>query len=184
MKAPIEVLKAEHRVIEKALCALDGLCDCIERGGDVPAAALDELASFISTFADRFHHAKEEAHLFPALERHGLPAQGGPIAVMLHEHESGRRMAASLRLASEDYAKGDRKAADSFARTGRSFSEHLRSHIHKEDNILFMIADSVLDAGAMTSVTAGFQAAETEFGPGFRDKYEELAARLERDWGK
>ena len=183
MKTPIEMLKDEHRVIERALCALDGISGRLETGGEVPPKALEELTDFVSMFADRFHHAKEEAHLFPALEQHGVPREGGPIGVMLNEHEAGREMAAALRLASEAYGKGDPNARESFAETGRLFSELLRSHIQKEDHVLFMIANSVLDDNALALVSEGFDVAQAEFDGGFRARYEEVASRLEKEWG-
>ena len=182
MKEPIQVLKDEHRIIEKALGALDGLCDRLERGAAVPPNAMEEIGDFIANFADRFHHAKEEAHLFPVLEQNGVPKEGGPVGVMLDEHESGRRMAAAMRGDSEAYGRGDPKAGASFAESGRLFSGLLRSHIQKEDNILFMIAGSVLDEGALGMVSRGFEAAQAQFDRGFRERYQELASRLERDW--
>ncbi|MGD0266766.1 MAG: hemerythrin domain-containing protein, partial [Candidatus Methylomirabilota bacterium] len=36
------------------------------------------------------HHGKEENLLFKTMVDRGFPRQGGPIAVMLHEHETGR----------------------------------------------------------------------------------------------
>ena len=173
----------EHRVIEKGLRALDGLCNRLESGGAAPPTALEEMADFISNFADEFHHAKEEAHLFPVLEQNGVPKEGGPLGVMLNEHETGRQMSAAMRRASEEYSSGDPKAGESFAKTGRLFSELLRSHIQKEDNILFMIADSVLDESAFGQVRKGFETARAQFDKGFRERYEELASRLEREWG-
>jgi len=41
---------------------------------------------------DRFHHAKEEVFLFPSLESHGMPREGGPTGVMFVEHEIGRQL--------------------------------------------------------------------------------------------
>ena len=48
--------------------------------------------TFFRVFAGAFHHEREEVVLFPALIRDaGLPADRGPIAVILDDH---RRMAA------------------------------------------------------------------------------------------
>ena len=54
------------------------------------AADLDDAMDFIKTFADSCHHAKEEDLLFPAMGEAGFPSRGGPVGVMLMEHEQGR----------------------------------------------------------------------------------------------
>ncbi|MFY9572632.1 MAG: hemerythrin domain-containing protein, partial [Blastocatellia bacterium] len=72
MTHPLHTLKHEHRVIERALRALDGVCARLQWGQQVPAEVLAQLVDFVSTFADRHHHGKEEACLFPVLQRHGI----------------------------------------------------------------------------------------------------------------
>mgnify|MGYP000753666721 CR=1 FL=1 len=52
---------------------------------DVPDHLLTEAVDFFRMFADRCHHAKEENHLFPAMEAKGMPREGGPTGVMLYE---------------------------------------------------------------------------------------------------
>src|SRR4030065_429878 len=58
-------------------------------------------ADFIKGFADGCHHKKEEGVLFPAMQAAGVPSEGGPISVMLAEHEQGRRLTAGMRAAAE-----------------------------------------------------------------------------------
>jgi hemerythrin-like domain-containing protein len=40
-------------------------------------------------YADRQHHVKEEDLLFLELEKKGMPRDGGPVGVMLMEHQFG-----------------------------------------------------------------------------------------------
>jgi hemerythrin-like domain-containing protein len=49
-----------------------------------------QIVEFIQVFADKCHHGKEENLLFRSMVKAGLPKEGGPIAVMLSEHEMGR----------------------------------------------------------------------------------------------
>ena len=104
MSTPIEILRREHRVIERALRTLDGICIKLQRGIEVPPETLSRLIDFIQTYADGFHHGKEEAHLFPALERNEVPCDGGIIGMMLEEHEAGRAFIAELKDAAKCYA--------------------------------------------------------------------------------
>lgn len=90
---PTEMLSAEHRVIERMLDILQRLAnEPPEKSLEAWKKALD----FFSRFADKCHHCKEEQVLFPAMEEHGIPRDGGPIGVMLVDHEQGRSYVRSM----------------------------------------------------------------------------------------
>jgi len=88
MKAT-DVLKEEHALIERALAVLERVLIKIEQGHLLDLALMARLTEFFEEFADHAHHRKEEEVLFPALEEHGVPRDGGPIGVMLMEHAQG-----------------------------------------------------------------------------------------------
>ena len=52
----------------------------------------NELVYFLKIFADKCHHGKEENILFDELAKSGVPIEGGPIGVMLQEHNQGREV--------------------------------------------------------------------------------------------
>jgi len=87
---PTQELKNEHRDILLMLDILKTISDRLDAGQAIDAAHLEKAVEFIQGFADKCHHAKEEVHLFKAMEEAGIPRQGGPIGVMLEEHENGR----------------------------------------------------------------------------------------------
>ena len=80
----------EHRVIERVIAVLRQATDALEAGKPVPPQVFNNAIDFIRNFADTCHHAKEEGVLFASMEARGFPRQGGPIQVMLLEHEEGR----------------------------------------------------------------------------------------------
>jgi len=45
---------------------------------------------------DRCHQGKEEEFLFPSFESIGVPHEQGPVGVLLHEQEQGRRLIAQI----------------------------------------------------------------------------------------
>jgi hemerythrin-like domain-containing protein len=61
----IEMLEKEHRVIMRMVNVLTVMHKHLESGGDVDVPALRDVLDFFRTFADKGHHAKEEAVLFP-----------------------------------------------------------------------------------------------------------------------
>jgi len=182
MSQPFHILKHEHRVIEKVLRSLDGTCARLERGTPVPASALLEIVDFITTFADRYHHGKEERFLFPTLERGGIPRQGGPLAVMEHEHQVERELMAELRQSIDSYAAGDAPATRRFVEAGRAFLILLTGHIEKEDSILFRIADEVLDEEQKAKLTEDFKQLDATLDGLTLQDYERKASQLEEKW--
>ncbi len=88
MKAT-DILMDEHQVILRVISALEGAVDKIDSGKISPAFFID-ASDFIKNFADGCHHVKEEGVLFKYMEAGGVPVQGGPIGVMLSDHEAGR----------------------------------------------------------------------------------------------
>jgi len=182
MSQPFHILKHEHRIIERVLRSLDGVCERLDRGTPVPASVLLEIVDFITNFADQHHHGKEEQLLFPALERSGIPRQGGPLAVMEHEHQIERELMADLRQSLDSYADGDASATRGFVEAGRAFLSLLVGHIEKEDSILFRIGDEVLDEALKAKLVAEFKQLDSSLGgPSLKD-YEQKASELEEKW--
>lgn len=158
---PSEVLMGEHRVIEAVLECLDRAAADVEKG-TVDGKTFRESLGFFRTFADRCHHHKEEQLLFPALEQHGVPREGGPIGVMLDEHEYGRRCLQNIEQALEGAERGDGAARRQLVREAHNYSSMLRDHILKEDEVLFPMADAHLTAGEQEQILAGFHGVERD----------------------
>ncbi len=174
---PTEILKEEHKAIKLMLRVAENVCQRLERGEAVPAEHLAEIVTFIRGFADKCHHAKEEDLLFPAMEKAGIPRQGGPIGIMLAEHEQGRNYVRNMTEAAEKYSPGNRLAASQFVENARKYIGLLTQHIDKEDNILYEIADKRLSEAAQEELESGFEKVEKEeMGPG---KHEEFAQILD-----
>ena len=92
----IETLMSEHRTIEEVLDALEGFAEGVRRKGTTERDELRGFVTFLREFADAHHHAKEEDILFRTMVEHGFPRDGGPILVMLHEHDQGRALIAAM----------------------------------------------------------------------------------------
>lgn len=181
---PTEILSGEHRAIEMVLGALDRMAqDAFDRGS-IDVAAARQAVEFLREFADRRHHGKEEARLFPAMESAGLPPQHGPTSVMRHEHEVGRAEVRRMDAALRDFEEAKGGAADAFAFAARTFVDLLREHIAKEDEILFPMADRILGDAAQTSLLADFERFDgTEFDAADHDRWVALAEDLATRFG-
>jgi hemerythrin-like domain-containing protein len=183
MSGPLHTLKHEHRVIERTLRALDGVCVRLVWGEQVPADVLKRLVDFISGYADGFHHLKEETYLFPALQHHGIQRHGGALGLIEMEHANERGVTEEMRRAIEGYKEIDPNARQRFVEAAHRYSDLLLPHIEHEDSLLFRIADEVLDEEEIKSLSEAFKQAAAELGADRLEVYEKTAAELEETWG-
>jgi len=176
---PTETLKHEHQIILLALGAAEKEVSSIEATGRVHAERVEQMLDLFPNFADRCHHAKEEKLLFVRMGERGMPVQGGPIAVMLQEHEMGRRFLRAAAEALPQARSGDAGAVAAVRDALGGYARLLRAHIHKEDNILFPMADQLFSPEDQRELAEAFDRVEAEeIGEGVHDKYHQMAHDL------
>jgi hemerythrin-like domain-containing protein len=184
LKATEELMK-EHRGIELMLRVLGVLSVRGKAGEPLNIADLDGIVEFLTVFADKCHHGKEEEHLFPALEAVGIPGQGGPIGVMLAEHVEGRSIIRRLVAAVAEYKEGKSGAAVKIALAAKDYEGLLSQHIYKEDNILYPMAQGRISDENDTALVEAFEALERDrIGPGKHEAFHELLHHLEKAYLK
>jgi len=181
MKAT-QILSEEHRVIERVIGAIETASRHLQAGKLVRAGFFLEAADFIRGFADGCHHHKEEGVLFKSMLASGAPAQGGPVQVMLAEHEQGRQYTRAMREAAQKFEAGDDSARHLIIQNALGYAALLREHICKEDHILFPMADQIIPSSMHDAVLDGFEHVEhEETGEGVHEKYLALADKLEQE---
>lgn len=174
--SPMEVLKNEHRVIERVLDAMEK-----QLPRPVDAKFYRDAIDFLRNFADGCHHAKEEKELFPVLESAGIPREGGPIGCMLDEHEMGRALIRKIESNIDAGGKGDAEAASTLRKAAHAYIRLLREHIFKEDNVLFVMADRALGPEEQELMRGAFERADRLNACSSRhEHYVGMAAELSR----
>lgn len=121
---------------------------------------LEEIVDIIRNFADGIHHAKEEELFFPYLSKRGFSTSAGPVAVMLNEHVAGRNYVKAMSQNIELYKTGDKDALANIYMNMKGYAGLLKSHIGKENNILFRMADRALSNIDNEELLSGFEKAE------------------------
>lgn len=174
-----QILLEEHQVIQRVLNALEAAALRVEEGGEIEPEYFLEAAQFVRGFADGCHHQKEEKILFTEMARYGMPVEGGPIGVMLSEHEQGREAIRAIVSFAERWAKGEPAAREETARHVLGYVALLRQHIYKENNILFPLAERVIPESDQPRLRERFEHLEhEETGEGIHEKYLALADHL------
>jgi hemerythrin-like domain-containing protein len=173
-----DVLMQEHRTIEQVLDALEAFAGEVARTRRTETDELSRFVKFLREYADGRHHAKEEGVLFRVMVENGFPAQGGPIPVMLHEHEQGRDLVRVLAAHGEQATPWSDEDLASIVEAAGSFAALLRAHIQKEDRILYPMADRHLPAPALAAVSATCRQLDARHGPAAQDPLLSLAERL------
>jgi len=177
------LLRSEHEKILAVIACLRAACTAARSGRGFDGDTFRDAADFIRNYADAWHHAKEEVHLFPALESHGIPKEGGPVGVMLYEHEIGRSHVRAILDNLDAASAGDGGAQAEVIQHALGYADLLEAHIQKENGILFNMADRVLPPAEQQRLEEAYRTAIPEGAtPETGARYEELAAKLCTRW--
>lgn len=178
---PSEILEQEHDVILKMLEIGTEMAKEIEK---MDTQTLGDLIDFIRNFADRCHHAKEEKIFFVEAEKHGIPKDGGPIGMMLVEHDEGRAFVKGMDEALKKIMSGDKMAFTQYKENLLQFIGLLETHIRKENQILYPMINMHLPEKLQADILKRFEKAEEEMGEGTHHKYHEMVEKLEEKYLK
>jgi hemerythrin-like domain-containing protein len=176
---PIEELKAEHGGVIRMLEILQAIVGKLGSRKEVPDEHIDHIMEFLKVFVDKCHHGKEEEFLFPALEEAGIPREGGPIGVMLQEHQTGREIIGKMSASLDGLGKEGIDAKLIFKEAAETYIELLRQHIDKENNVLFPMADERLSQETQDQMSGQFERLERErIGEGRHEAFHKLLKDL------
>jgi len=136
-------LVAEHEMIERAMEVLKTNLTKV-LNGKYDKVQTARAVDFLLEFGDKIHNAKEEQFLFPRMGERGAPTEGGPISVMLLEHELERKLLVKMQMAlgTLNTSPDDEKAA--FVKEGMEYLTIRAEHIWKENDILYNMGRQIL----------------------------------------
>jgi uncharacterized protein len=175
-----DLLMNDHQTTEQVF-------EAVERALAGPAepapGLLRDAGRYLAEYVDGCHNKKEENHLFPLIEQRGIPRHGGPLAVMLMEHEQNRVLLSQLTPLIDAYVAGDAGVLRELRTVFAEYAALMKNHFWKENDILYPMARRVMNAADGQAVVAGIEATEASLGQGTRAKYYGLADRLIRGGG-
>ncbi|MGR3219474.1 MAG: hemerythrin domain-containing protein [Candidatus Anammoxibacter sp.] len=157
------ILSNEHKNISKVIEAVNAECAGLESGKETDKVFFEKTVEFIQNYADKFHHAKEENILFVELHKDGVEMHCDPIPQMLHEHDLGRGFVKGMIEGLNENSK------DTIVKNAKAYTDLIREHIFKEDNMLYPMADEALKSDAQESMLVKFTEEEDLFAKGHKE---------------
>lgn len=146
---PIKRLVDEHTVIKRLLALIPRLLEGLDvRRADDRQLVLDAV-DFIRSYADQFHHAKEEEILFKEF--------GEDLEIIKSMHEEHRIGRGHVKAVIEAVERGDTASVREHL---TAYGQLLSGHIKKEDEILYPWIDKNLSTAQVGELFSKF--AETD----------------------
>jgi branched-chain amino acid transport system ATP-binding protein len=150
-----DIIRNEHRSMWQLATALSMLGARLRESWNVHDLYTVELIlDYFEQFTERFHHPKEDNHLFARLRQRSNEAD--EVLARLHaEHEAGPRQLARLRALTKADPASDR--AQALAQSIESFRAHLDDHMKLEEEGTFALASKVLTPTDWAEIDVAFE---------------------------
>ncbi len=138
MSLPVDILVSEHKLILQAVDSIRNEVQQIQINRAVNPNFIATIVDFFRTYADKFHHGKEEGILFRALSRKQLnEADQKMMKDLMGEHAVARRTVTSLDNAEQEFVCGKEGALDNILNLLSTLLKLYPEHIEKEDKHFF-----------------------------------------------
>lgn len=163
---PIETLSNEHGLIRQYLDNLALATTHLEEGRRPSRAFFEKGIDFARTFADRFHHFKEEHVLFVRLAQRKRGEIDAQVEALRHQHERGRELISAVAAALDGYEANDAGHTAALVENLAAYIALLRHHIHLEDHVFYPMARKTLSADEISELEAEFARQRDKEGAG------------------
>jgi len=165
---PMQKLVDEHTLIKRWLALIPRVVECVDLKTESGKQIIADGIDMIRSYADKFHHAKEEDILFKYFDE-----SADIIQVMYEDHTNGRALVKNMINALE--SENNELLGESLL----AYRDLLEHHIQKEDETLYPWMDRELNDTQLIEMDAKF--IEADKNSGIADKkYRDLINELEK----
>jgi hemerythrin-like domain-containing protein len=165
---PMKKLVDEHVLIQRWIALIPQVLEHLDVESPEDLKIISEGADFIRSYADKFHHAKEEDILFKYFDEN-LDV----LKTMLEDHTKGRGHVKALIEAVE---KKDKKGIVEHL---NAYRELLTKHIKKEDEILYPWMDRNLSVKEVGELFSKFNDVDEISGNGVTERCRAFVIKVE-----
>ncbi len=169
---PMKKLVDEHVLIKRWIALIPEVVKNLDVESEEGRRLILDGIDMIRSYADKFHHAKEEEILFKYFD------ENSDILKVMHEDHTHARA-----LVKEMLDAIERRDQKTIAENLMAYRELLTEHIRKEDEILYPWMDNQLSTHQVGELFSKFDEADQQISVS-ADKYEEFIDRLEKKFQK
>ena len=160
----LDTLSNEHGLIRRFLEELARAEDELENGQVPPGEFFEKAVDFARTFADRYHHYKEEVLMFVRVAHRKPGELGGQLEVLRRQHDMSRSLVDQIAGRLAAYKTGDREAGATLRELLGAYRSLLTRHLQIEDRVLFPTARAALTAEDMAELHLEFESDRSRAG--------------------
>ena len=174
----ISIIKSEHKNLGAVLYSLEKLIEEIDSGKHPDFPIFHGLLTYIDRFLDRYHHPKENHHLFPKLlER--APETEALVRELGQQHSEGEILFVEMLKALSAYEFSGEAEYPRFRETVLRYADFERRHAQMEENEVLTRARDVLLPEDWEEIDAAFEENEDPlFGSKWDNEFSELLNKL------
>ncbi len=167
---PMKKLVDEHLLIKKWLALIPEILPGLDPESEQDRQLIRDGVDFIRSYADKFHHAKEEDILFKYFDE-----TLDMVKVMCEDHKTARSLVKAI---VEALARKDRETV---AQHLTAYRDLLSQHIKREDEIMLPWMDNQLSVSQVGEMFSKFLEVEERM-DSCQKKYEDFISRVERKY--
>ena len=176
-----DYLVAEHELIERSMAVLKNCLEQIELSEDINMVQLGRALDFLLQFGDKIHNMKEEKHLFPLMAEKGIPIEGGPLGVMLMEHEAERNLLEKMLFSMPGLTSMGLDEKIAFKEEGMEYLTIRAEHIWKENDVLYPMGRRSFSDTEAEGLLKEFQKINRAvYGESAFEKFQDMVAEVEK----
>ncbi len=175
---PLEILRNEHGLIRQYLDNLQLAVAKLEDDVHPPKEFFEQAVEFARTFADSFHHLKEEHIMFVRLAQRKEGALDGEIEALRHQHEGARNYIATIAESIDGYAEGKPIPTSRLLESTAAYVALLRNHIHKEDHVFFPLVGELLTEEEHAALKVEFARAAEKAGEDAFERHHKMVVDM------
>jgi len=165
---PMKKLVDEHVLIKRWIALIPEVIKNLDVESEKGRQLILDGIDMIRSYADKFHHAKEEDILFKYFD------ENSDILKVMHEDHTHARS-----LVKEMLDALEKRDPKTIAENLMAYRELLTEHIRKEDEILYPWMDNQLSTHQVGELFSKFDEADQQISVS-TDKYENFIDRLEK----
>jgi hemerythrin-like domain-containing protein len=172
----MEILRQEHRNIEKLLQVMEQELTVFDRGERPDYEVFGAIVEFFRNYPDSCHHPKED--IIYEKFRTRDPGRAASVADLEAEHREGAVRLRRVARAIESVLNDQELLRESVHRIVRDFIDNERKHIALEEEVVFPAIVDTLQPGDWADIALTLA---DRYGPPSEADFEEQFSTLRRD---